>query len=82
MYQIFYYNDLEHFLFPFSAPVVQEGPREPPTGQMAALSMGAAGEGGLGGISGRSQQSRPSFGDPKTRPAHVVSKEGIVIALD
>ncbi|XP_071789596.1 piwi-like protein 1 [Asterias amurensis] len=58
------------------APVVQEGPREPPTGQMAALSMGAAGEGGLGGISGRSQQSRPSFGDPKTRPAHVVSKEG------
>ncbi|XP_038059144.1 piwi-like protein 1 [Patiria miniata] len=57
------------------APVPAE-PRAPPTSQMAALSMSAAGEGGAGGISGRSRQAQLSYAEPKTRPEHIKDKRG------
>ncbi|XP_022105120.1 piwi-like protein 1 [Acanthaster planci] len=57
------------------APVPAE-PKVPPTVQMAALSMSAAGEGGMGGISGRGKQAQLSYQEIKTRPDHIKDKRG------
>ncbi|XP_072043848.1 piwi-like protein 1 [Amphiura filiformis] len=53
----------------------QQAAGEPPADQMAKLAIQQSSE-GVGGISSRQRRTDVRYGDPKTRPAHIVDKTG------